>query len=342
MTLIILPRTLNWYFVRMNNKNKKLISVAVLLISAFVSLFFVSKKTISFSNSSNQKVVPVASATDKIQNTVSILFVGDIMFDRYIRQVTDRHGYAFPFQKVESLLRDNDLAVANLEGPITNSQSVSLASKMGEKNNYIFTFDPKVGQALVGENIKLVNIGNNHITNFGSNGIESTRNYLMQAGVGFFGDPEKSDGRIAFENIKGLKIAFVNYNQFILNAQQKTIEDINKSKKANADIIIVYTHWGKEFVDKPDQKIQDLAHEFIDAGVDLIIGSHPHVVQTKEEYKGKMIYYSLGNFIFDQYFDLHTREGMIVLTTINTSSKEIEAKEFQVKMDSNGQTTYYK
>lgn len=338
MTLIILPRTLNWYFVRMNNKNKKLISVAVLLISAFVSLFFVGKKTISFSNSSNQKVVPVASATDKMQNTVSILFVGDIMLDRYIRQTSERHGYAFPFQKVESLLKGNDLVVGNLEGPITDNQSISLTSKMGEKDNYVFTFDPKVVQALVSKNIKLVNIGNNHITNFGNTGIASTRNYLLQSGVDFFGDPENRDSRMAFENIRGLKLAFVNYNQFVTNAKQKTLDDINKAKDSKADMIIVYTHWGIEFADQPNQKIKDLAHEFIDNGVDLIIGSHPHVIQSKEKYKGKMIYYSLGNFIFDQYFDLRTQRGLAVRIDINAIDKNMEFKEFQIEMKNNGQS----
>jgi len=320
------------------NNIRKLILVAVILASASAILFFVGKKTISFSNDSSQKVVPIASATDKMENTVNILFVGDMMFDRYIRQTSERHGYNFPFQKVESLFKSSDLVVGNLEGPITDNESISLTSKIGERDNYVFTFDPKTARALADENIKLVNIGNNHITNFGSSGIASTRNYLLQSGVDFFGDPESRGSCMTLENIKGLKLAFVNYNQFVTNARQKTLDDINKAKDSKADIIVVYAHWGMEFADQPDQKIKDLAHEFIDAGADLIIGSHPHVIQPKEEYKGKMIYYSLGNFIFDQYFDPRTQKGLAVQININATNKNINSKEFQVEMRNSGQS----
>lgn len=327
----------------MSNKTQKVILVSIVLSGLIViSLFFASKKIMS-SESPNLTIKSEQSTAEMIvasksENSIKILFVGDMMFDRYVRQVSDRNGYGFVFQKVDSLFRGNDLVVGNLEGPITGNKSVSVDSKMGDKNNYIFTFNPKVAQALANENIKLVNIGNNHITNFGSSGIESTRNYLTQSGVDFFGDPEKNDRRVAFKNIKGLKISFVNYNQFVSSARQKTIDDVKKSKKANADIVVVYTHWGTEFVDQPDQKIKDLAHEFIDAGVDLIIGSHPHVIQSKEEYKGKMIYYSLGNFIFDQYFDPKTQRGLAVQIVVNPRNKDLKFKEFQIEMKNSGQS----
>lgn len=322
----------------MSKKIRRLIIIVVLLASALASLFFIGRKTISFSNNSNQEVVTVANIADRTENTISILFVGDIMLDRYIRQASEIHGYTFPFQKIASVLRNNDLVVGNLEGPITDNQSISLDSKIGEKNNYIFTFNPKFAQALADENIKLVNIGNNHIANFGSSGIESTRNYLVQSGVDFFGDPVKSNFRMAVKNIKALDFAFVNYNQFVPNAAQKALDDIDRAKDLEADMIIVYVHWGKEFIDQPNQNIKDLAHKFIDAGADLIIGSHPHVIQTKEEYKDKMIYYSLGNFIFDQYFNPNTQRGLAVQVKINLANDKVDYREYFVKMENNGQT----
>jgi poly-gamma-glutamate synthesis protein (capsule biosynthesis protein) len=322
----------------MSREIRKLIPITVLLASTLASLFFVGRKTVSFNNNSNQEVVAVANIADRAENTISILFVGDIMLDRYIRQTSEIHGHDFPFQKMESALRNNDLVVGNLEGPITDNKSVSLYSKVGEKNNYIFTFDPKFAQALADKNIKLVNIGNNHIANFGSSGIESTRNYLVQAGIDFFGDPEKSNFRMVIKNIKALELAFVNYNQFVPNAAQKAIDDIDRAKNYKANMIIVYAHWGKEFVDQPDQNIKDLAHKFIDAGADLIIGSHPHVIQTKEEYRSKAIYYSLGNFIFDQYFNSDTQRGLAVQAEIDLANNKIDYREYFVKMESSGQT----
>ena len=323
----------------MNSGRKKIMLVAVLMVSLSASLFFAGKKTFSFSNKTNeQQISPIVNAS-KNQDVISILFVGDMMFDRYIRQVSEKHGYPFLFQKIESMLKGNDLVLGNLEGPITDKLSISIDSKMGEKDNYIFTFDSKSAQALANENIKLVNIGNNHITNFGSTGIESTRNYLIRSGVDFFGDPEKSNKRMAFKNIKGLKIAFVNYNQFVSNGEQKTLDDISKAKALGADEIIIYTHWGTEFVDTPDQKIRNLAHEFIDYGADLIIGSHPHVIQSKEEYKGKVIYYSLGNFIFDQYFDSRTQEGLAVKVQIDLKYNKMSFAEYKIEMKNNGQSS---
>ena len=142
---------------------------------------------------------------------------------------------------------------------------------------------------------------------------------------------------MAFLNKNGLKIAFLNYNQFEQDAEKKTLEDIKTAQNSKADEIILYTHWGKEFVPEAADDIKNLAHEFVDAGVDLIIGTHPHVIQNKEEYRGKMIYYSLGNFIFDQYFSPETQKGMLVQVEID-SSKKMQFKESYVKIQNNGQT----
>ncbi|HEX8974641.1 MAG TPA: CapA family protein [Patescibacteria group bacterium] len=322
----------------MGNNYRKSISFLAITLALCVGFFYLEKNMVSSNRKTGSlQIAPVANAVNSSES-ISILFVGDMMFDRYIRQMSEKNGYAFPFQKKESILKGNDLVVGNLEGPMTDNGSISVTSKMGERDNYVFTFDPKVAQTLKDEGIRLVNIGNNHITNFGDSGIESTRKYLSQANVEFFGDPENEKGRMAVEKIKSLKIAFVNYNQFVSGAQQKTLSDINKSKNLGADVVIVYTHWGKEFVSEPDGDIKNLAHEFIDAGADLIIGSHPHVEQTKEVYKGKTIYYSLGNFIFDQYFSPETQKGMAVRIDIDPQTKNISFKEFQVMMQNNGQT----
>ena len=327
----------------MNNKIKKNILIAIVLTCLVLGgLFFAIRKTISIeadnlATKNSQAQNKAVTADEKVE-PIKILFVGDMMFDRYIRQVSDRNGYDFVFRKVENLLKGNDLVVGNLEGPITDNKSVSVDSVIGEKNNYVFTFDQRVPAALAKENIKLVNIGNNHISNFGSSGIESTRKYLAQSSIDFFGDPEKEDGRLIVKTLKNFKIAFVNYNQFVPGAEQKTNADISKAKILQADVVVLYAHWGKEFENEPADKLKSLAHEFIDNGADLIIGSHPHVVQPKEEYNGKLIYYSLGNFIFDQYFDLNTQKGMAVQIEINQKSKKIVSKEFQITMDNSGQT----
>lgn len=277
--------------------------------------------------------------TDKnAAGQVSLLFLGDLMFDRNIRQAAKKQGNDFIFEPLKNWLSENDLAIANLEGPITENRSVSVNTLPGEQNNFIFTFDPSLAGTLFSNNIKLVNLGNNHIINFGQRGLESTKQYLDSAGVSYFGAP--ANERSIAKDTKGVKVVLVNYNQFVGSvAVERTavIEEIKKTK-AQADIVIVYAHWGTEYNSIANGAIKNLAHEFIDAGADLIIGSHPHVVQDKEEYQGKMIYYSLGNFIFDQYFSLEVKRGLAVKAKINLADKKMEFEETSLCLQNNGQT----
>lgn len=275
-----------------------------------------------------------ASTGDKIH----ILFVGDMMFDRWIRQMSQKNGSDFIFQKVHDLLQKQDLVVGNLEGPITSEPSVSLASVFGSRENYIFTFPPDTAQTLYDQNIRLVNIGNNHILNFKEGGLDGTKDSLTGARVNFFGDAGRNDRRFFVQEVKGFKIAFVNYNQFTGNGKQHALDDLQAVKKIAPDFTVLYTHWGTEFSDTPNEKDRALAHQFIDAGADMVIGSHPHVLQTKETYQGKTIYYSLGNFIFDQYFDLRTRRGLAVQLEIDPKDRTIAARDYSVEMKTNGQT----
>ncbi|TAK94779.1 CapA family protein [Patescibacteria group bacterium] len=271
-------------------------------------------------------------------NPTRILFLGDFMFDRYIRQVAEHKGNDFMFEKVDELLGGADLVVANLEGPITNSSSISKGSEFGVKENYIFTFAPNVATTLKKHRIDLVCLGNNHILNFKTSGVEQTEKYLAEAGVSYFGSPlENSGSRFRVMDFGNLKIAFVNYNQFTTNCREKVLEDIGLAKN-QADVVVVYAHWGKEYETEPLLKVKTLAHELVDAGADLIIGSHPHVVQSQEVYRGKTIYYSLGNFIFDQYFQKETAEGLAVMAQIDPKDLSVGFQDFRLILQNNGQT----
>lgn len=268
---------------------------------------------------------------------VKILFLGDLMFDRYIRQVAEKKGNEFIFEKVKKILSENDLTVANLEGPISDNISKSINTQIGEKNHLVFTFDKSLAGTLFGENIKLVNLGNNHILNFGSSGLDSTKKYLSEAGVEYFGD-----NNVVIKNINGMRIGFINYNQFCGSRDAKscvstTIENI-KNTKNQADFVVVYTHWGTEYYTGIKENLRNIAHDFIDSGADLVIGSHPHVVELSEDYKGKRIYYSLGNFIFDQYFSKDTKKGLGIVVTIDPDSKSMKFQEINLILKTNGQT----
>lgn len=288
---------------------------------------------------------------------INLVFAGDMNFDRYIRyQALKKGGYHFIFDDVRELFRSADLVVANLEGPITRHQSISMGTEVGSKNNFVFTFPPETAGVLAKENIRLVNLGNNHIFNFGADGVAQTKTFLAESGVNYFGHlaVEQSSSaveqdfadEIYVQDFAGFKILFVNYNQFIGTDVEGLLAKIRAmtraaaattteagaataAKKERADLVVLYAHWGNEYQPVAGKTIQDLAHRFVDAGVDLVIGSHPHVVQQSEIYHGKKIYYSLGNFIFDQYFSEGTRRGLVVAVQINPESGEMKFKEYQ-------------
>jgi len=262
------------------------------------------------------------------------------MFDRGIRYYAQKNGgNDFIFDKISPTLLSNDLVVANLEGPITDNKSISVGTAVGSADNYFFTFDPSVAKTLFENNMRLVDLGNNHILNFGQAGLDSTEKYLSEAGVDYFGSRAPLKSKI--ENIHGVNIAFVSYNEFSDDSaedeQNTTVEEIKKAK-ASADIVIVFCHWGVEYALNPTDGQKELAHQFIDEGADLVIGSHPHVIEPMEIYNGKRIYYSLGNFIFDQYFDENVRNGLGVEVKVDKITKELSFSEKYFYLDSNGQT----
>ncbi len=270
------------------------------------------------------------------RSSCTILFAGDIMFDRYIRTQSEKFGKESIFEGVRSKLLAGDSVVANLEGPITSNVSKSVGSTPGESRNYVFTFDPLWAKMLFEENIRIVNIGNNHILNFGESGLVETWQFLRDAGVKFFGDPLDETLRTYVTDIKGKKVGFVNYNQFSSDAENRALTDIERLRPS-VDVLFVYTHWGVEYAPAiPEEK--RLAHLFIDRGADAVIGSHPHVVQEHELYRGKMIYYSLGNFVFDQYFSPETTHGLMVEASIALDNT-ISFQEIPLKLSSDGKTS---
>ena len=273
-------------------------------------------------------------------SSVKILFVGDMMFDRYIRTQMKKNGSEYIFNKIQNLLNNYDVVVGNFEGPITNFSSVSEKSTLGSSANYIFTSPKDTAKILYEHNIKILNIGNNHILNFGDEGLKQTKEFLKSAEISFFGDPQDDNKTLSIE-FNGINITFISYNQFIgdvKSAQQNVLSDIKKYQK-NEGKIIVYAHWGEEYQNIPSEAIKNLAHKFVDAGADAVIGSHPHIIQPSENYKGKTIYYSLGNFIFDQYFSEKTKKGLALEMEIDLQSKNIKYKEFIVKMNLDGSTS---
>lgn len=284
--------------------------------------------------------VPTATPT---QMPVKLLFTGDLMFDRKIRTAAEKFGNDYIFAALTDLFSQQQLVIVNLEGPITQAKSKSLGSVVGSPANYIFTFDPSLAETLKKHQIKLVNLGNNHILNFGEAGLTETLSYLDKAQINYFGqiNPTQDQTKIAISKILTLNdqtIAFINYNQFSPGQPIPAVLTEISKLRSQVDWIIIYAHWDREYEVIALPATTKLAHQFIDAGADLIIGSHPHVTQNHEVYQGKEIYYSLGNFVFDQYFSPETQQGLLVSVKLEKLPKVLSTSLIPVELIKTGQT----
>jgi poly-gamma-glutamate synthesis protein (capsule biosynthesis protein) len=240
-----------------------------------------------------------------------IIFGGDMMFDRTLRTYAARYGGDSLFACLDPLFSKADLVVANLEGPITANPSISLNSAPGDGNNYTFTFPTTTAPLLLAHNVGVVSIGNNHIMNFGRDGLAQTKRALTAAGVGYFGDPDSLESeRVGRRTVGGIPFSFINWSDWTSDNTDITGQQVAVEKAAGR-VVVVYAHWGEEYLPATDRE-KRLARTLVDQGADIVLGSHPHVVQEHEVYHGKHIFYSLGNLIFDQYWNDAVSHGLLV------------------------------
>lgn len=233
-----------------------------------------------------------------------IVFVGDMMFDRGVEDIMEKTSFTYPMDMIAGFLKDFDFSVGNLEGPINEKP------KEFSDESLMFSFDEKIIDSLKLGNFKLVSLANNHTLNTERKGLEETKNILSENEISFSGDPIECDADYSYQR-DGITFYSVNVT-YSSNCSDKEIADwIKETKFYNPEsFFVVLVHWGTEYKTVNSVAQASLAHKMIDAGADLIIGGHPHVVQNIEEYNGKLIFYSLGNFIFDQYFSKETQEGL--------------------------------
>lgn len=248
---------------------------------------------------------------------ISILMTGDIMLDRYVKTLRQQNPPPFPFSympdiiaKVEQGLGVSgiDIVAGNLEGPITDSSYVNNGVAM------IFNFEPGVTELLKNAGFTTFTLANNHMFDMGKNGLQETHDHLAAAGLDSFGDPSTPSGDLSFMtyDFGDTSIGFLGLNDAVTHLDVPAAVDRIKELDSQVDILIVAVHWGFEYEPVARESVVSKAHQFVDAGADFIWGSHPHVVQNHETYNGAPIYYSLGNFVFDQYFSQEVKHGLVL------------------------------
>ena len=215
-------------------------------------------------------------------------------FDEFAKQ-NERYGYFF--SGVKNILANDDLTIANLENALTDYKQKP--DKSHQERPFFFKGPPRFANILKEGSIEAINLANNHSFDYLEKGIGDTKASLRKAGINYFGDEDK-----AAITIKGKKIGLLGYNTYgplekgsdISVLKQQIKNDLSETKEFT-DLNIVSFHWGEEYGDViAEQKL--LGRYALDHGADLVLGHHPHVIQEIENYQGKYIVYSLGNFVY--------------------------------------------
>lgn len=315
---------------------------------------------------------------------ITLVAFGDLMLDRFVWTLMQRHGLDYPFEHFPELLTDmgvsppgdlpsvpttdyplpaTDFLLANLEGPISDTPYVNPGTAM------VFNFRPDVIPILQKYGFNLFSIANNHNYDMGEKGVRQTRERLSEAGIHWVGESKgiaaESQWTVA---VKGTTLTFFAFNDTLqdrLDFDQAAalIREAEQGSEGRpgADFTIVSIHWGVEYNQAPTQKQVENAHKLVDAGADIILGHHPHVIQkpanlTPNEHgtmfaewyspripsplqttdyplqtSPRPIYYSLGNFVFDQYFSKAVQEGLGLTITLQKSTDPTVPATLQVK-----------
>lgn len=259
----------------------------------------------------------VTSSSERLERLIErepksleVLAFGDMMLGRYVRTLQNKYGEDYVFEKIDlaALGEGMDLVHANLEGPI-RGEGRSGGTAM------IFAFNRDVGEFLARHGFDMVSIANNHSLDAGWEGREETKEVLSEAEVGFCGHPTEVSAEDVYygKSESGMSYAFVCFHTALARLDLEEAKELITTLNNQVDQVIVSIHWGAEYKHTASEKAQVIpAHAFVDSGADLVIGHHPHVVQNFEVYKGAPIFYSLGNFVFDQYWAKNVQEELAV------------------------------
>jgi len=282
---------------------KRFITILLLLLSFLLLIFFIflqpSKKT-EFKESIIDSVSLLPISPKKVQ----IILAGDIMLGRsvLIKSIDKENNPNYPFLGVSEFLLSADLVFANLETPVvTNCPRF--------EHGFTFCADPRMVEGLVYSGVDIVSLANNHMLNFDKEGLEDTKKYLTNSNILYTGI-----NNLAIKKVQDTTFGFLGFD-FTVDVPTQKDWDLIKDSNSKVDVLIVGVHWGEEYKDKANNNQRAWAKKMVENGADVVSGHHPHWVEDYELIDGKPVYYSLGNFVFDQMWSEETKKGLLVKLT---------------------------
>ena len=236
-------------------------------------------------------------------------------FNAKFKEVGEDMGY-FSLG-VREVLESDDLSIGNMEGVLSDK-----ALKNAFDKPFSFKGSSRYTQILTTAGFEAMNVANNHSLDYGKQGFEDTIEHLRTSGLAVFGE-----GLVHIYEVNGIKFGLAGHRGWNLGIKDQVKREIQALRAQGADVVIFTFHWGEERKHFPNATQRALAHFTIDAGADMVIGHHPHVLQGVEEYKGKKIVYSLGNFIYGGAKNPSDKDSMIYQTRFVRFSPKIMSDE---------------
>jgi poly-gamma-glutamate synthesis protein (capsule biosynthesis protein) len=270
---------------------------------------------------------------DTLTNDSAIItasMVGDMMFGRHIEEVTKRFGHDYLFRHVEPYLQESDYVTGNFEHPVVLSNHYDKIDKFIHLKT-----EAESVEVLERMNFTNVTLANNHTLDYGAPGLEDTIQTFEHSTVDFIGAGRNlNDAKeISYEKVNGITIATLGFSDSyvkgfralddrggILVADPDLFMPLVNEAKEQADLVIVHMHWGQEYDSNAHPRQIDMGKAIADAGADIIIGHHPHVLMSVDVYNDTLIMYSLGNFIFDQGWS-RTRDSVLAQYQLEPDGK---------------------
>lgn len=270
---------------------------------------------------------PLASAA--VSDQVTVRIGGDIMLAGVLGEKIVLHGIDYPFRNIGDFLQDADLSLATLETTLADSGE-PLPGKLD-----IFRAHPSAGETLLFSGLDVLNLASNHMVDYDTPALEQTLTILDGVGISHFGAglDEKTARQPYIQEVGGLRIAYLaycenadlffsfDYPRSLMAKEDEAgvaqleaegiLADIAAAKRT-CDVVVLNLHWGDEFSYLPRANQQELAHRLVDVGADVIVGSHPHSLQSVELYHNGLIFYSLGNLAYAQTMSLQVRQSAIL------------------------------
>ena len=268
--------------------------------------------------------VSLLSVSAFAADSLSIVFTGDILLDRGVRQVINHRGVDYLFSDgIDSVFREAQIVVGNLECPATKIEAPVF-------KRFIFRGEPEWLETLKQHGITHLNLANNHSIDQGREGLLDTKRNIIEAGMIPLGAGETMDEAVQpvlladsprkVWLVASLRLALENYAYLpdkpcvSQEPMDSLLERVNRLRKADSTaVIIVSLHWGGEHTLQPVPRQRLEARHLLLAGADILICHHTHTLQTIEDFRGKKIYYSIGNFIFDQSKPINSKACMVCL-----------------------------